>query len=492
MNIYLIISIVIYMVAMLLIGYYAYTRTSSHSDYMLGGRGLTPGVAALSAGASDMSGWLMMGLPGAIFVEGFSAAWIAIGLTMGAYLNWLCVAPRLRTFTEVADNSLTIPGYFENRFSDHSRILRVFSSLVILIFFTVYVASGMVAGGVLFESVLGMSYETGIWVLVGVTIAYTLFGGFLAVSWTDVVQGMIMMLALVLVPIVTLITIGGPGEVATEVRAIDPAMFNIFTGMSAIGIISFLGWGLGYFGQPHIIVRFMALTTARGAGKARRIGMSWMVISLAGAVFTGIIGLAYYAQRGMEIADPETIFIQLGTILFHPLITGFILSAILAAVMSTISSQLLVTSSSLTDDLYKSFIRPTASDKELIIVGRLTVLLVSVAALIIAWEQPGRILDMVSYAWAGFGASFGPVVLTSLFWRRMNKWGAMAGIISGAVVVVAWSYFDLSTKIGLSENLYEIIPGFIVSVLMIYVVSLVTAAPTKEMTDRFDEVKRQL
>ncbi|TSB44992.1 sodium/proline symporter PutP [Alkalicoccobacillus porphyridii] len=491
MNIYLISSIVVYMVAMLFIGYYAYKRTSSHSDYMLGGRGLTPGVAALSAGASDMSGWLMMGLPGAVFVEGFSAAWIAIGLTMGAYINWLYVAPRLRTFTEVANNSITIPGYFENRFADHTRYLRIFSSIVIFIFFTVYVASGMVAGGVLFENVLGMSYQTGIWVLVGVTIAYTLFGGFLAVSWTDVVQGMIMMLALVLVPVVTLITMGGPTEVTTEVRAIDPSMLNIFTGMTAVGIISFLGWGLGYFGQPHIIIRFMALTTAKGAGKARRIGMSWMIVSLAGAVFTGLIGLAYYAQQGMEIADPETIFIQLGDILFHPIITGFILSAILAAVMSTISSQLLVTASSLTDDLYKSFFRRAASDKELVIVGRLAVLLISAAALLIAWIQPGRILDMVSYAWAGFGASFGPVILMSLFWRRMNAQGALAGIISGAVVVLLWSTLDLSSVIGLSEDLYEIIPGFIVSVLMIYVVSLLTKTPSEEITNVFDEVKRQ-
>ncbi|MDQ0207107.1 sodium/proline symporter PutP [Alkalicoccobacillus murimartini] len=490
MNAYLIGSIVVYMVAMLLIGYYAFKRTSSHSDYMLGGRGLTPGVAALSAGASDMSGWLLMGLPGAIFVEGFSAAWIAIGLTLGAYLNWLYVAPRLRTFTEVANNSITIPGYFENRFSDRSRVLRIFSSLVILGFFTVYVASGMVAGGVLFENILNMNYTTGILVLVGVTLVYTLVGGFLAVSWTDVVQGMIMMVALVLVPIVTLITLGGPTEAVSEVRAIDPSMLNLFTGMSAIGIISFLGWGLGYFGQPHIIVRFMALTSSKGAKKARHIGMSWMIISLVGAVLTGMIGLAYYSQQGLEIADPETIFIQLGNILFHPIITGFMLSALLAAVMSTISSQLLVTSSSLTDDLYKTFFRRSASEKELVAVGRIAVFIITGIALSIAWVQPGPILDMVSYAWAGFGASFGPVVLLSLFWRRMNTWGALSGIVSGAVVVVLWSSLDLSSALGLSENLYEIIPGFIVSVLLIYVVSILTSAPSAKTLEQFDEVKR--
>ncbi|WYP28585.1 sodium/proline symporter PutP [Alkalihalobacillus sp. FSL W8-0930] len=472
------------MVAMILIGYYAYKRTTSHSDYMLGGRGLSPGVAALSAGASDMSGWLLMGLPGAIFDQGFRAAWIAIGLTLGAYINWLYVAPRLRTFTEVANNSITIPGYFENRFGDRTRVLRIFSSLVILIFFIFYIASGMVAGGVIFNEVLGFSYSTGVLVLVGVTLIYTLIGGFLAASWTDVVQGMIMMTALVLVPLVTLITIGGPTEVVTEVRTIDPSMLNLFTGASAVGIISFLGWGLGYFGQPHIIVRFMALSSSKGAKKARHIGMSWMIISLLGAVFTGLIGLAYYSQQGMTIADSETIFIQLGTILFHPIITGFILSALLAAVMSTISSQLLVTSSSLTDDLYKTFFKRSASEKELIFVGRLAVFIVTGCSLSIAWVQPDTILDMVAYAWAGFGASFGPVVLLSLFWRRMNTWGALTGMISGAVTVVLWSEF------GLGDVLYEIIPGFAVSVLMIYVVSLITAAPSSKVVKQFDEVKR--
>ncbi|MEN0645068.1 sodium/proline symporter PutP [Alkalicoccobacillus gibsonii] len=484
MSLYLIGSIIVYMMAMILIGYYAYKRTTSHSDYMLGGRGLTPGVAALSAGASDMSGWLLMGLPGAIFDEGFRASWIAIGLTLGAYINWLYVAPRLRTFTEVANNSITIPGYFENRFGDRTRVLRIFSSLVIFIFFVFYIASGMVAGGVIFNEILGFSYTTGVLVLVGVTLIYTLIGGFLAASWTDVVQGIIMMTALILVPIVTLITIGGPNEVVSEVRTIDPSMLNLFTGASALGIISFLGWGLGYFGQPHIIVRFMALTSSKGAKKARHIGMSWMIISLLGAVFTGLIGLAYYSQQGMTIADSETIFIQLGTILFHPIITGFILSALLAAVMSTISSQLLVTSSSLTDDLYKTFFKRSASEKELVFVGRLTVFIVTGLSLSIAWIQPESILEMVAYAWAGFGASFGPVVLLSLFWRRMNTWGALTGMISGAVTVVLWK------ELGLGEVLYEIIPGFAVSVLMIYVVSLLTASPTPKVLEQFDEVKR--
>ncbi|WP_273753233.1 sodium/proline symporter PutP [Alkalicoccobacillus gibsonii] len=484
MSSYLIGSIIVYMMAMILIGYYAYKRTTSHSDYMLGGRGLTPGVAALSAGASDMSGWLLMGLPGAIFDQGFRASWIAIGLTLGAYINWLYVAPRLRTFTEVANNSITIPGYFENRFGDRTRVLRIFSSLVILLFFVFYIASGMVAGGVIFNEILGFSYSTGVLVLVGVTLIYTLIGGFLAASWTDVVQGIIMMTALILVPIVTLITIGGPNEVVSEVRTIDPSMLNLFTGASALGIISFLGWGLGYFGQPHIIVRFMALTSSKGAKKARHIGMSWMIISLLGAVFTGLIGLAYYSQQGMTIADSETIFIQLGTILFHPIITGFILSALLAAVMSTISSQLLVTSSSLTDDLYKTFFKRSASEKELVFVGRLSVFIVTGFSLSIAWVQPESILEMVGYAWAGFGASFGPVVLLSLFWRRMNTWGALTGMISGAITVVLWKEF------GLGEVLYEIIPGFAVSVLMIYVVSLLTASPTPKVLEQFDEVKR--
>jgi len=475
-------SIMVYMAAMLLIGYYAYKRTSNLSDYMLGGRNLGPAVTALSAGASDMSGWLMMGLPGAMFSQGISASWIAIGLTLGAYANWLYVAPRLRTYTEVANDSITIPAFLENRFGDTSRILRVVSGLVIMIFFTFYVSSGMVSGGVLFENTFGFHYHTGLWIVGVVVVVYTLFGGFLAVSWTDFVQGVIMVLALVMVPLVTVLTVGGIGPSFSEIQSVNPSLMDIFKGTSLLGIISLFAWGLGYFGQPHIIVRFMAISSVGEMKRARGIGMGWMIFSIVGAMLTGLFGIALFSKQGWTLQDPETIFIELGKILFHPIITGFLLSAILAAIMSTISSQLLVTSSSLTEDIYKTFFRRSATDKELVFIGRLSVLLVSLAALAMAYTKNDTILGLVGYAWAGFGASFGPVILLSLYWKRMNKWGALAGMVAGAFTVIIWTRFDF-----LKELLYEMIPGFAASLLAIIVVSLLTAPPSKEVQDTFDK-----
>lgn len=485
-NLQLIISICIYMVGMLFIGYYAYKRTSNLSDYMLGGRTLGPAVTALSAGASDMSGWLLMGLPGAMYATGLSSAWIVIGLTLGAWANWLYVAPRLRTYTEIANDSITIPGFLENRFNDTTKILRLFSGIIILIFFTFYVSSGMVSGGVLFNSILNLDYHTGLWIITGVVVAYTLFGGFLAVSWTDFVQGIIMFVALILVPIVTIINIGSPNTAVAEIRSIDFALLDIFKGTSLLGMISLFAWGLGYFGQPHIIVRFMAISSVKEIKKARRIGMSWMIFSSVGAMLTGFLGIAFYSKEGLKINDPETIFIELGNILFHPIITGFLISAILAAVMSTISSQLLVTSSSLTEDLYKTFFRRSASDKELVLLGRLSVLVVSILALSLAWTQNNTILGLVSYAWAGFGAAFGPVIILSLYWGRMTKWGALVGMIIGASTVIVWS------KLGLSDVLYEIIPGFAASLLAVYIVSLLTSKPSIQVSERFNEYTKSM
>jgi sodium/proline symporter len=480
----LVLSISIYMAGMLIIGYFAYKRTSNLNEYMLGDRGLGPAVTALSAGAADMSGWLLMGLPGAMFATGLSSIWIVIGLTLGAYANWLYVAPRLRTYTEVANNSITIPAFLENRFADGSRILRLISALVILIFFTFYVSSGMVSGGVLFQSTFGLDYHTGLWILTGVVVAYTLFGGFLAVSWTDFVQGIIMFVALILVPVVTLIHVGGFGPSIDTARSIDPALLNIFTGTSLLGVISLFAWGLGYFGQPHIIVRFMAINSVKEIKKARNIGMGWMIFSSIGAMLTGFIGITYFSQNDMKLDDPETVFIVLGEVLFHPFITGFLISAILAAIMSTIASQLLVTASSLTEDIYKTFLRRSASDKELVFLGRLSVLLISVIALILSWEKNDTILGLVGYAWAGFGSSFGPLILLSLFWKRMTKWGALAGMIVGAATVIFWS------MAGLSETLYEMIPGFGASLLAIIVVSLLTAKPSKEVEAQFEEFEK--
>lgn len=479
------ISVAAYMVLMLLIGYFAFKRTSNLSDYMLGGRTLGPAVTALSAGASDMSGWLLLGLPGAMFASGISSAWIVIGLTLGAWANWLYVAPRLRTYTEIAEDSITIPGFLENRFYDRSKVLRLVSGLVIIIFFTFYVSSGMVSGGVLFESTFGLDYHTGLWVVTGVVVAYTLFGGFLAVSWTDFVQGIIMVVALILVPIVALMNVGGIGPSIETVRSINDSYLNIFTGTSLLGIVSLFAWGLGYFGQPHIIVRFMAISSIKEIKKARRIGMSWMIFSSIGAMVTGFVGLAYFTDNNLELADPETIFIELGTILFHPIITGFLISAILAAVMSTISSQLLVTSSSLTEDLYKTFFRRNATDRELVFLGRLAVLLVSIIALLLSWEQNDTILNLVGYAWAGFGSAFGPVVLLSLYWKRMTRWGALAGMIAGALTVIIWA------NTSLSDTVYEMIPGFATSLAAVIIVSSLTTTAAETMR-RFEEFERVL
>ncbi|RFU67610.1 sodium/proline symporter PutP [Bacillus sp. V59.32b] len=483
-----IISIVIYMIGMLMIGYVAYRRTANLTDYMLGGRNLGPAVTALSAGASDMSGWLLMGLPGAMYLSGLSSGWIVVGLCLGSYLNWLYVAPRLRTYTEVANNSITIPDFFENRFKDNSRILRITSALVILIFFTFYTSSGMVSGGQLFESAFNMDYMTGVWLTASVVILYTLFGGFLAVSWTDFVQGTIMFIALILVPIVTVVNIGSMDRTFDEIRSIDPALLQAFEGTTMIGIISLLAWGLGYFGQPHIIVRFMAITSVKEMKSARRIGMRWMIFSIVGAMITGLFGIAYFNMTDAPLGkdEHETVFIQLAQELFPSLITGFLLAAILAAIMSTIAAQLLVTSSALTEDFYKAFIRRSASDKELVLVGRLAVLAVSLIALVLALNPNETILNLVGYAWAGFGAAFGPVVLLSLYWKRMTKMGALAGMIVGAVTVIVWEQIEKFAEV------YEIIPGFIACTIAIVVVSLLTAKPSSEVEAEFDEAVNRL
>jgi len=483
-------SLGLYFSAMLGIGLYAYRKsTSDVSGYMLGGRSLSPSVAALSAGASDMSGWMLMGLPGAMYISGMSSLWIAIGLVIGAFLNYLIVAPRLRTYTEVANDSITLPDFFENRFNDKSRLLRVVSSVVIVVFFTLYTSSGIVAGGKLFESSFGLNYEVGLYVTAGVVVAYTLFGGFLAVSLTDFVQGCIMFIALVLVPIVTISGVGGIPEVLESVTVINPALLDIFSGVGFISILSAMAWGLGYFGQPHIIVRFMAIRHVKDMPTARRIGMSWMIVSIIGAMATGFAGIAYVAKKGLKFEDPETIFILLSQILFSPLIAGFLLAAILAAIMSTISSQLLVTSSSLTEDFYKTFLHRTASDNQQVLVGRISVFLVSLVAIYLAYDRDSSILSLVSNAWAGFGAAFGPVVIGSLYWKKMTRNGALAGMITGAVTVLLWIYAPITIHgQSLSSVMYEIVPGFILCSLVIYVVSNMSPQDNEKVLAKHDKM----
>ncbi|MCO8167690.1 sodium/proline symporter PutP [Pseudomonas sp. 21LCFQ02] len=477
------ITFVIYIAAMVLIGFWAYRSTNNLSDYILGGRSLGSVVTALSAGASDMSGWLLMGLPGAIYMSGLSESWIAIGLIAGAYLNWLFVAGRLRVQTEFNGDALTLPDYFTSRFEDRSGVLRIISAIVILIFFTIYCASGIVAGARLFESTFGMSYETALWAGAAATIAYTFVGGFLAVSWTDTVQASLMIFALILTPIFVVLATGGVDPAFLAIEAQIPGSFDMLKGTTFIGVVSLLAWGLGYFGQPHILARFMAADSAKSIVNARRISMAWMILCLGGAVAVGFFGIAYFAANpdvaGPVTENPERIFIESSKLLFNPWVAGVLLSAILAAVMSTLSCQLLVCSSALTEDFYKAYLRKGASQRELVWVGRAMVLLVAVIAIMLAADPNNRVLGLVSYAWAGFGAAFGPVVLFSLLWKGMTRNGALAGVVVGAVTVVLWKQFT-------TFGLYEIVPGFIFASIAIVLFSLLGEKPSAAMRERFE------
>lgn len=482
------ITFLFYIVAMIVIGLMAYRATANFSDYILGGRRLGSFVTALSAGASDMSGWLLMGLPGAIYLSGLSEMWIAIGLIVGAWLNWLLVAGRLRVHTEVQHNALTLPDYFSNRFNDQKKILRIASAFIILIFFAIYCASGMVAGARLFESMFDMSYSTALWVSAIATISYVFIGGFLAVSWTDTIQAGLMIFALLLTPVVVVLSFADINQMTLALEAARPQATDVIGDLSVVAIISLLAWGLGYFGQPHILVRFMAADSVKSIPNARRIGMTWMILCLGGAVAAGFFGIAYFQQHpelaSVVNANPETVFMELTKILFNPWIAGIVLAAILAAVMSTLSCQLLVCSSTLTEDFYKSFLRKNASQKELVWIGRLMVLLIAMLAIWMAGNPESKVLGLVSYAWAGFGAAFGPLIILSLFWRRMTLNGALAGMIVGAIMVIVWKNFFSATE------LYEIVPGFICSLIAIVVVSLLGKVPSEEITTRFDEGDR--
>jgi sodium/proline symporter len=487
------VALVVYFAAMIGIGLYAFRKTKGGEDYMLGGRQLHPFVAALSAGASDMSGWLLMGLPGALYMSGMVEAWIAIGLTVGAGLNWIFVAPRLRQYTQIAGNSITVPSFFGNRLHDRSNVLRIAAGLIILVFFTFYVSSGMVAGGVFFQSMFGGPYLTGMLLVGGVTIVYTLFGGFLGASYTDVLQGLIMLVSLLVVPITAMFVVGGPTAMFDSVREVDPSFGSLVSGGTWVGILSAVAWGLGYFGQPHIIVRFMALRSSRDAKYGTVVGMSWMVLCVGGAVFTAMAGLAYFQQNQdqqiTDAANGESVFLDLAQILFHPLIAGFLLAAVLAAIMSTVSSQLIVTSSALVEDIVGGVgVKLTENAK--LWGGRFGVLAVSVVAVVLALDPNSSVLALVAFAWAGFGSAFGPIVLLSLFWRRLTMAGAAVGMVAGAATAFVWGQFEPDVAIGLfgEQHLYEIIPGFAICLVLAVVVSLITPQPPAKAMEEFDDM----
>ncbi len=469
-----------YLLAMLVIGLWAWRRTRTMGDYLLGGRSLGAPVAALSAGASDMSGWLLLGLPGLTYGSGLQSIWLAAGLLAGTWLNWRLMAGRLRRYSLLADDALTIPEFLAARFGD-PRLLRVTAAALILFFFLLYTSSGLVAGGKLFETVFGLPYHWAVLTGGGTVLLYTLFGGFLAVSWTDVVQGLLMAMALLVVPLMTLEQAGGAVVLARLQEEHSALLHPLLTAqgepLGAIALLSLAGWGLGYFGQPHILARFQAIREVGRVTSARRIAVTWTALTLGGAILVGLAGLGHPELAGL--ADPERVFIHLVRLLFHPVMAGICLAAILAAIMSTADSQLLVCASSLSEDLYRGLLRPRAGERELVLVGRLAVFLVALLAGSLALTPDAAVLQLVGYAWAGLGASFGPVLLISLYWGRATRRGVLAGMVTGAVTVVLWHHLE-----GGLFDLYELIPAFLLGGLATLLGSLMDQPPPTGVMER--------
>jgi sodium/proline symporter len=482
----------VYFAVVGLIGWYAYRRTRDLSDFILGGRRLGSGVAALSASASDMSGWLLLGLPGFAYAAGLESLWLAGGLLLGTWVNWRLVAQRLRVFSQAYGNALTLPEYLANRFDDRVGWLRGIAALFILLFFLLYTSAGLVAGGKLFQSVFGLPYFWAVTLGVLSIIIYTAVGGFLAVSWTDVLQGLLMAVALVAVPLVAFSQIGDANLAIEVIKVSNPNLLNPFThadgsALGLIGILSLAAWGLGYFGRPHILARFQAISRPEKVPMARWIAVSWVAITLTGATLTGLAGILVIEQP-LQAEARETVFILLVDLLFHPLIAGLLLAAILAAIMSTADSQLLVSSSTFTEDLYRTLLRRKAGPRELVRVGRITVIMIALVAFWLALDPEAMVLDLVAYAWAGFGAAFGPALVLSLYWPRMTGLGALAGILVGGLTVLGWRQLQ-----GGLFDLYEIVPGILLATLAIVLVSRMSQGKTQEArVKRFTKVEAAL
>ena len=478
-------AFVLYIGLMMAIGVYYYRRTQNMSDYFLGNRKLGAWVTSLSAEASDMSGWMLMGVPGFAYLAGLNAGWIAIGIAIGTWANWQFVAARLRQYTEIAGNALTLPEFLQNRYKDTSNLLRIVPAIFILIFFILYTSSGFVAAGKLFETVFGLPFQFAIFLGAGSVVFYTLIGGFLAVSRTDFIQGVMMFFAILLVPICAAMSLGGFGDTVNAISAYKESMFQPLnkpdgSSMGVIELISLLAWGLGYFGQPHILVRFMAIKSTKEIPQATRIAMTWVILSLAAAVAVGMVGTVYLSTP-LEGTNAETVFLLMTNQLFPPIVAGLVLSAVLAAIMSTASSQLLVAASAFAQDFYKTLLRKDANQTELVWISRASVLIIASIAVFLGFNPDSFILDMVAYAWAGFGAAFGPAILMSLFWRRTTRRGVIAGIIVGGVTVLVWKQFELF-------GLYEIVPGFIFALIAIWLVSKMDSEPDREILSTFDKV----
>lgn len=469
----------IYLLFMVGIGYYSMGRTKNNQDFIIGGRTLGPVTSAISAGASDMSSWLLLGLPGAVFVAGLSGGvWLSLGLTLGAYANWYIVAPRLRAYSEKL-NAVTIPTFLSNRFDDAAGVLRIVSTVVILFFFTLYVASGLKGGTLLFAHSFESSEQTALLITTIVVVSYTFLGGYRAVCWTDLFQGLLMLCALVFCSILAYVAVSGSG---VDITAKNPRAFHFST--TWLTGASLMAWGFGYFGQPHILARFIGIRSVKDVPSARRIGITWMSICLILSTAIGLIGIGYNAITPLDgIAGPdgnsERIFLALTTALFHPAFAGFVLAAVLAAVMSTADSQLLVLTSSLTEDLpfFSRF-----DEKQKAWISRFGVIGFALVAFLITRASGSTILAMVGYAWGGFGAAFGPLIILSLCWKGTTKYGALAGMIVGAVTIfIVKNYIKIE-----GEYFYELLPGFILAFLAIVIVSLITAKPGEETLQKLD------
>jgi sodium/proline symporter len=475
------VTFVVYFVFLLGVGFYFYRKSVSIEDYLLGGRGMGAWVTALSAQASDMSGWLLMALPGAVYLGGMPEAWIAIGLFAGTAFNWKLVSGRLRIYTQKTD-TITLPCFFEERFGDPTGLLRVVSAIIILIFFTIYASSGLVATGKLFESSFGVEYKVAVVLGGGIIIVYTFLGGFLAVCWTDLFQGMLMVVAVVLVPVLGYHSVGGMEAIreAVNLKGVSLSLIPAGGGNSALIIISSVAWGLGYFGQPHILARFMSVKSVSKLAGSMRIAVVWVFISLSGAVAVGFIGAGMFDN--LSGGEEEKVFIYMIGEVLGPWMGGVMLAAILSAIMSTIDSQLLVSSSALTEDFYQKAIKKEATEKEIIMVGRGCVIIISAVALVLALRPNDTILGIVAYAWGGFGAAFGPLVLFGLFSRKTSWQAALAGMVAGTVVLVVWK------QTGLSDFMYEIVPGFFCNCVTIVIVNMIAGQKNEKIVKEYDEV----
>lgn len=468
----MVITFCIYLILIFIIAYLAWRKTKTLSDYILGSRQLGSWTTAISAGASDMSGWLLLGLPGYAYLAGLEAIWIALGLLIGTICNWYLIAPRLRVQTEQLNNAITLPEYFEHRFQDKTHSLRIISAVIILLFYLFYTSSGLVAGGKLFNAVFDIPYHWAVIIGASIILLYTTLGGFLAVSWTDLLQGLLMLFALSCVSILAVVKIGGMDILAQSIASKATYLVNPFQSSEAktlgfIGLISLLGWGLGYFGQPHILIRFMAIKSERLIPNSRRIAICWTAIGLTTAVIIGLAGIPLLTVT-LTASASETVFIELLSLLMHPLLAGICLAAILAAIMSTADSQLLVASSALTEDMYQ-LINRNVSETSLVFIGRLAVVVITLIATGIAMNPESSVLNMVAYAWAGFGAAFGPVILLSLYWRALSYQAALAGMLAGGITVIIWK--NLASETGIM-SVYELVPGFIISLIIISIVQL--------------------